>query len=692
MTRIGSRIGIDANLPLILDGERRGDPAPQVARPEVIADTGAGWVRLNFVLGPWDRPSDKRRFRSRTWEEAYGEIIGGLRAKGLSLYGLISNEAVGSGLDDRFRSAPGNQTADPWLEEYVHNFVAIVRMFRRDVQVYESFNEPDDWHAADRNWVHPGWFAILLQRLHDAVRGDADIRHVKLVSGPLQGLEINGNAAAAYLRQTYAWGKAHLGWDRPDGAFPFDGVGYHLYFREGFHANWPEQERNVRAMYRDFTRGMMQVIQQEERRPKPLYISEIGWHSHEDPSFQARNLSLGLNLVAEDPNVGLAFWFCTQDFGSNGGRKWYGLYRPGELTPANRKPAFDAFRATCNTDPEPQVTILYTNQQMINAFHGAGVAMGLGNPWELLERAGLDLGQMAQDRPGRYAGPPIEQLPHLSDQERALVRSQLPAPRRLGRAAAVSFAAEGAAGYLRHRGELFDMPLAPPAGQLLDPGAAATWTQRVMIDTWNRYGGLLGGLSEQLAIDPAVAVAVMAIEAGGRGFSADGRMVIRFENHIFFDRWGRHQATLFDRHFRLDPDRAWQKHAWRPAEDAPWQEFHGSQRAEWEVFDFAARLNPRAARLSISMGAAQIMGFNHAVIGYGTVEEMFDAFAASSHSQLLGFFDFVCGPGGSSRRLDALQQCDFAAFAALYNGPGQAARYAGLLNEGVDAFQRMIGQ
>ena len=79
-------------------------------------------------------------------------------------------------------------------------------------------------------------------------------------------------------------GAKRPGWNRPGGAFPFDGVGYHLYFREGFNTNWPEQERNVREMYHDFTGGMMQVIQEEEHRPKPLYISEIGWHSHEDPA------------------------------------------------------------------------------------------------------------------------------------------------------------------------------------------------------------------------------------------------------------------------------------------------------------------------------------------------------------------------------------------------------------------------
>jgi hypothetical protein len=700
MTRVGLRIGIDANLPLILDEPRRGDLAPQVAKPEIIADAGAGWVRLNFVLGPWSGPADTTLHQGRTWEGAYRAIIGGLRAKGLNIYGLISNEAVALEVKDRFRSPPVGVPSDAWLDKYVDNFVAIVRMFRRDVQIFESFNEPDDWHGANedwpeerRNWVNPAWFAVILQRIHEAVRSEDDIRNVRLISGPLQGLEGNLNAAATYLGKTYAWGKASLGWGKSGVSFPFDGVGYHLYIKEAHNPDWPVQEAAVRAMYQRYVSDMARVIQEQEHRPKSLYISEIGWHSHEDQGFQARNLSLGLNLVAEDPKVSLAFWFCTQDFGSNGGRKWYGLYKPGQLTPANRKPAFEAFRAVCEADLEPQVTIVYTNQQVINAFHDAALAMGLSNPWELLERAVLNLGSMVQERSGRYCGPAIDVLPNLTIDEKALVKSKLPAARLFAPAGAVSFGMGAAPGFLRMQQDLFDIPLAPPAAQILDPDSAAIWTQRVVIETWNRYGGLLGGLSERVEIDPAVAVAVLAIEAGGRAFSADGRMIIRFENHIFFDRWGTGHGDVFARYFRFEPDpaRRWQKHEWRPAESEPWREFHGSQRGEWEVFDLACRLSDHDARLSISMGAPQIMGFNHAAIGYSAVEEMFDAFSTSAHSQILGFFDFVRGPSGGSQRLAALQQRDFATFAALYNGPGQAARYASLLKDAVDAYRAMRG-
>jgi hypothetical protein len=186
-----------------------------------------------------------------------------------------------------------------------------------------------------------------------------------------------------------------------------------------------------------------------------------------------------------------------------------------------------------------------------------------------------------------------------------------------------------------------------------------------------------------------VAIAVMVIESGGRSFRADGRMIIRFENHVFYKYWGQHHPERFQQHFSFNPQQRWQKHQWRPAPQAPWADFHGTQSREWMVFNFANTLDGRAAKLSISMGAPQIMGFNYATLGYGSVEEMFEAFSTSERQQILGFFDFVCGPAANPQALIALQEQDFETFAALYNGPAQAARYGSLLAEAFEAFQKI---
>jgi len=86
-------------------------------------------------------------------------------------------------------------------------------------------------------------------------------------------------------------------------------------------------------------------------------------------------------------------------------------------------------------------------------------------------------------------------------------------------------------------------------------------------------------------------------------------------------------------------------------------------------------LNEAAAIKSISMGLPQIMGFNHAAIGYDSASQMCDNFQTDIRYHVLGLFDFLRGAGTSSPMLQALQRNQFELFAAKYNGPGQAAKY-----------------
>lgn len=247
---------------------------------------------------------------------------------------------------------------------------------------------------------------------------------------------------------------------------------------------------------------------------------------------------------------------------------------------------------------------------------------------------------------------------------------------------------EPAREFLRNQEELYQAPLAPPEDEqiVIDP-ERRSWTEQAVAGTWNQFGALIQQLAATLEIDPAVAIAVVAIESGGRAFAEDGRMLIRFENHIFFEEWGKLDPERFAQFFRFKLDEPWQEHQWRPAPDQPWRDFHGDPPAEWEVFTFARdAINAPAAFRSISMGLPQIMGFNHETIGYGSAQAMFEAFSASAHAQVLGFFDFV---NADPAQLEALRQGDFMRFATGYNGSGQAPLYAALIQDGVKAFQRL---
>jgi hypothetical protein len=427
------KTGLDANRPI---DPKTGRIEPQVADPDVVASTSAGWVRLNFVLKPWSSPDDGSTFEERTWAQAYEEIISGYRERGLRLYGLIGAEAMPEPPGDRFRLPPLSGGAeDEWLDQYVHHFVTIVEMFQADVQVFESFNEPDDWHGQDCSWVHPRWFAIMLQRIHTAVRSREGLEEIKLVSGPLQGLESNRNAAVQYLQEVYRTGKEWFRWGQPGQPVPFDGVGYHIYVKSGYDPNQRQREQAIATLCRRYLGAMHQVIRQQEGRDRPLYVSEMGWNSRvERREFERREesqagcLRTGLKTVCSDPLVELAVWFCLQDFQTETGDMHFGLYRPGEPTPEARKPAFHTFQAFCEgTIEEGEEEARYTNQHVINAFYNAAVALGLANRWSLLTKAGLNLQDLAAKRNATYDGPPIHQLPNLTKREKAMVQEKLDA-------------------------------------------------------------------------------------------------------------------------------------------------------------------------------------------------------------------------------------------------------------------------
>ncbi len=242
--------------------------------------------------------------------------------------------------------------------------------------------------------------------------------------------------------------------------------------------------------------------------------------------------------------------------------------------------------------------------------------------------------------------------------------------------------------FLSKRPPLLSALLAPPREQqlTLDP-ATASWMETTIATVWNRFGLLALQISGILQVDPAVAIAVLAVESGGQAFGPDGRMMIRFENHIFFDQWGKLDPERFAKYLRFDLSQPWQGHQWRPDPSQPWQDFHGDPRAEWQVFTLASTLlNDHTAKLSISMGAPQIMGFNFSLLGYADVDHMFIAFNQSANSQIVGFFDFV---KADAQRLEWLKQGDFAKFATSYNGPGQDTAYGNLIREAVTVYNRL---
>jgi hypothetical protein len=172
-------------------------------------------------------------------------------------------------------------------------------------------------------------------------------------------------------------------------------------------------------------------------------------------------------------------------------------------------------------------------------------------------------------------------------------------------------------------------------------------------------------------IDPLVGQTLIKVESGGQAYGPDGRLLIRFENHIFKTKLG--NDTLYARHLQHGSP-VWTGHRFRRSEGDPWMEVHtGAQTTEYAAFELALTLNRWAAFESISMGLGQIMGFNARRVGYPSAEAMFRAFDASEAFQVFAFINFFLS---DPQLAQAVRSKDWRTIARLYNGPGNVDHVA----------------
>lgn len=151
-----------------------------------------------------------------------------------------------------------------------------------------------------------------------------------------------------------------------------------------------------------------------------------------------------------------------------------------------------------------------------------------------------------------------------------------------------------------------------------------------------------------LSLDVATIRAVTAVESSGSGFLADGRLVLRFEPHIF----SKYTKGRFNAKY---PDLSLP--AWRVG-------YPTTIEHSYELFKKAAKLDGYAAGLSCSYGLFQIMGFNYTLCGCKTFKEFYNRMNESEAEQLVlfGAYIDICGLD------DELRRQDWAGFAVQYNG------------------------
>lgn len=147
--------------------------------------------------------------------------------------------------------------------------------------------------------------------------------------------------------------------------------------------------------------------------------------------------------------------------------------------------------------------------------------------------------------------------------------------------------------------------------------------------------------------------AVIDVETGnGKGFDGRGRPKMLFEPHIFY-----RELPSAKRAEAIAAGRAYPK--WRrnyPSDSYP-------------RLVKAMAIEPAAALRSCSWGLGQLMGFNHKLAGYDTVEAMVRDFMRDEDTHLAAMVAFIVSAGLD----DELRRHDWTGFARGYNGAGYAA-------------------
>lgn len=182
-------------------------------------------------------------------------------------------------------------------------------------------------------------------------------------------------------------------------------------------------------------------------------------------------------------------------------------------------------------------------------------------------------------------------------------------------------------------------------------------------------------VAQRLGCTVAQIRAVWQVECSGKGWFTDvrGDILAKDGPGGFLD--GPHlPKLLFEAHHfdRLTRGRFRASHP--NLSSAKWNRaLYVGGPGEWVRLHEAMKLDRNAALQSASYGGPQIMGFNHRLAGFGSVEAFVDAMKTSETAHLEAFATFIVNSGlvDELRRISD-RAADCAPFARGYNGRGFA--------------------
>lgn len=152
-----------------------------------------------------------------------------------------------------------------------------------------------------------------------------------------------------------------------------------------------------------------------------------------------------------------------------------------------------------------------------------------------------------------------------------------------------------------------------------------------------------------------VVKAIRMVEARGNGFLPDGRVIILFERHKFYNQ-------LLSKFGKAKADQVFKLH---PSICNPERGGYKGNEAEYPRIELAMKFDTECALKSASFGLFQIMGFNFKASGYSTVESFVEAMKDSEKNHLIAAINFI----KADRKLkEAVESKNFTKIAEYYNG------------------------
>jgi peptidoglycan hydrolase-like protein with peptidoglycan-binding domain len=165
--------------------------------------------------------------------------------------------------------------------------------------------------------------------------------------------------------------------------------------------------------------------------------------------------------------------------------------------------------------------------------------------------------------------------------------------------------------------------------------------------------------AKTLGVPVAAVQAVNEVESRGEGFLDNGKVVILFERHVFYQR-------LVKARGQAEADRLAAIH---PNLINPKPGGYAGGAAEWQRLTSARQIDEACALESCSWGLFQVMGYHWQTLGYASVQDFVACMQTSEAEQLDAFVRFI---KADAALLKALKASKWADFARGYNGPAYA--------------------